>query len=176
MYKKPEKPSLFFKTIEHILTLPFGRKVLFIFSIISIISLFLPWFYEGLKMFTIFGKFTIMGYVLTTISALVLFVSIKETFFYKKYFFGLPNYYAFLLLLIAGIYTLILQTSALYELLNYNPRANISFGGAILFFSYGLSLFGVLISKNYTPETIKEVTPKNPEDVNTSHISLNIEQ
>ncbi len=176
MYKKPEKPSTLFEIIEHFLTLPFGRKVLFIFAIIGFISLFLPWFYEGLRLFNIFGKFTIIGFMLSLFSSFIILISIRETFFYKKYFLKLPNYYAFLLLLIIGLYTLILQTSALYELLNYNPQARISFGGMLLFFSYGFSLFGLLISKNYIPEKPKEKKQKDAKDVNISNISLQVEK
>ncbi|HIQ57460.1 TPA: hypothetical protein EYG84_02145 [Candidatus Gracilibacteria bacterium] len=175
MYKKPTKPSIFFNTIKHFLTLPFGRKILFSFSFLGLISLFFPWFYEGLKMFNIFGKFLIIGIMLLVISSLIAFISIRETFFFKKYFLGLPHYYALLLLLIAGLYTLILQTSALYELLNYNPRAYVSFGGMVLFFSYGLSLAGLLISKTFRPIKPKEVKQKKPEDINISSVSLNVE-
>jgi len=176
MYKKPDKPSFLFNIIKLFLDLPFGRKIIFIFSIIGFISLFFPWFYEGLKMFNVFQKFSIIGFTLSIITFLIAFLSIRETFFYKKMFFGLPHYYVFLLLLIIGLYTLILQTSALYELMNYNPRAIISFGGMILFFSYGLSLFGLLVSKNYIPKKTKKLKRKDPNDVNISEISLNVER
>lgn len=175
MYKKPAKPSIFYRVINDFLTLPFGRKILFSFSLIGFISLFLPWFYEGLRMFNALEKFSIIGIMLFLISSLIVLISIRETFFFKKYFIGLPHYYAFLLLLIAGIYTLILQTSALYELLNYNSRAFVSFGGMVLFFSYGLALAGLLISKNFVPVPPKKVKQKKPEDVNISRVSLEVE-
>jgi len=175
MYKKSESPSALFTVIELFLALPFGRKILFISSIFGVISSFFPWFYEGLKMFNIFGKFSIIGVMLSIISASIITISIRETFFYKQYIFGLPNYYALLLLLITGIYTLVMQTSALYELLNYNPRANISFGGMFLFFSYGLSLLGLFISKHFVPQQPKEEKTINNEDIDISKTSLNVE-
>ena len=175
MYKKSESPSALFIVIELFLALPFGRKILFTFSIFGLISLFLPWFYEGLKMFNIFGKFSIIGIMLSIITASIITISIRETFFHKQYIFGLPNYYALLLLLISGIYTLVMQTSALYELLNYNPRAHISFGGMTLFFSYGLSLLGLFISKQFIPEKPKEKKAIKPEDIDISKTSLDVE-
>ncbi len=176
MYKQPKKPSLFFLSTALFFKLPFGRKVLFICSFIGVITLFLPWFSEGLRMFNVFEKFTIMGIMLALITVSLLWIAIREIYFYKKYFLGVVNFYAYLILLLAGIYTLLLQTSALYELLNYNPRANISFGGMILFFSYGLSLFGLFISKNHIAHKPQKKEYKNPNDIHVENVSLNIEE
>ncbi len=180
MFKQPvqKKQWVMPSFLQEIRNLPFGRQVVLFASFIAFISLFFPWFYEGTRWFNGYEKISVFGILLTCFSLISFYIILREAFFRKGYLLGFSHYKILLFLLSLGLYTVILYTFSLYELLNYSQSSNsdVGIGGMFQFVSFGVALGGLLFSQSFFPKPKKIQLMNTPEKVDVSNSSLSIEK
>lgn len=147
-------------------------------SLLSCVFLFFPWFIEGSKWFNAFDKILLFGLSLFFSSAVPALLVLREALYKKGYFFGIANQTLLIFLLSIGLYTLVLYTFSLYELLNDNARTTSDVGsaGMFLFLSMGIALGGAIVSRSFFPKPKPKNLMDSPASVDTSKNSLSMEK
>lgn len=148
--------------------LPFGRKQMWVFTVLGFLFLFFPWFHEGVGYSTVFEKISGGGVVITLHLTLLLILLIREAFFYKAYCFSVKTQVLYFCISALGAYTVVLHTFGLSELLHYNSHSQMGFGPMLSFISFGMIFMGAFLSSDYFPKKPEKTLMDTPEKVDTS--------
>lgn len=140
--------------IEYFSPMPFGRKIMMIFTFLAMIGCSMPWFFEKMTTYSALNHLHVFGYSIIVCLFSILYIGLREHFQKKSSFCSIPNSYWFLFLLAIALYTTLLNTVVLYHLLMYSPDSMVRWGGMMTFVSSGMAMMGIFFSWEYVPTLV----------------------
>lgn len=156
--------------------MPFGRKVMLIGAFLGMVGCFFPWFSFQSVTLSALDHLKPFGYSIIFFLFAVVYLGLREHFQKNSLFLGIPNIYYFFCFLLLALYTIILETTVLYELLLYSPDSEVEWGVMISFIFVGMALIGTFFSLSYTPIPSPITAPLFPPRVSKEEITLQPEK
>lgn len=138
---------------ERVLSLPFGRRLIFFSALFTMGFLFFPWFSDDQIVYNTFGKSPLFGTLLFLIAIFVLLLILREIFSQSGRLGIFSHSILYLFLFGQGLYTVILANSALSMLMLESTLYETRMGMMLTFLSLGIGLAGAVFSRNFSPES-----------------------